>query len=380
MRVLMLSLRYDPYFSGPLHQAKRINEIIHEKYNTQFTILTMFSKLSNKSTENVIFIPSFRLKNINSKTNVLLWTLFSCIYIIKNKKKIDVIHSLDLYFPSLIFSIISKFIRKPFIAKSSIDSVYSKKGLAGKIKRAIFRKNTNIVSISMNTRNELSDFKHPASKIFYIPNGVDTKVFSPLNDEDKKLLRKKYKVDQYDFIALYTGGITPRKSVLDLLKVWKEIILNNKNAVLILAGPQGHKEYLNKVIDFIEEYELIENVIMLDYLKEIRELYKLADIFLFASKKEGLPNSILEAMSSGIPVVSRDIPGCNDLIKNGINGYLIENSDFINEFRQAILKFFHSKELRNTISINNRKFIENYFSINNVADLYYQTYNFISNK
>jgi len=375
-RIVIMTSRYDPYFSGPALQAKRIISLMERKYNFSFKIITQKGEKNPTSNQDFILIPEFRLKKLYStKLGLIVWTFFSSIYLVKNRKEIDIIHSLDLFFPSVIFGLVSKIINKPFLAKSSIDGVITKHGISGSIKRLILRKTANIIAISKNTYNELVSCNFDKEKIIKIPNGVDISTFYPLNCGKKDLGFDNILADDNRFIALFTGSIAHRKGVLDLLRIWKNFIQEEPNSMLILAGSYADKSYVDQVEEYIRLNKIEKSVTMKEHYDQVWELYQASDIYLFCSFKEGLPNSILEAMATGLPIIARDIPGCNDLIVNEVNGYLIKDQDdFYQHFLLKLLYMKSNKLARENMRRKNIDFIRQIYSLEKVAELYKITY------
>jgi glycosyltransferase involved in cell wall biosynthesis len=370
----MLTTRYYPVFFGPALQARKINGILTDKGLT-IKVLTQNNGNKENLDNNVYLKPKFKLKKLyGTKLGLILWSISVCVYILKNRKQIGLIHSLDLYFPTVIFSLLSKLLGIPIFAKNSIEGVYSKKGLIGAFKRFIYRKCTRIISISNETYNELNNDKFPKKKISFIPNGVDRNVFRQVTHNEKMILRNNCNIKESTFVALYTGSISSRKAVMDLVIIWDDFIKKHSNSLLILAGSCTNVEYVNKVKNFISSKKIESSIKIVEHTSDVDLLYKISDIFLFASKNEGLPNSILEALSTGLPVISRNISGCSDLIENGINGYLI-NSDanFYSEYLDKLLYLYDNPNILKDISKINIAKAELY-NIQNIAKKYHELY------
>lgn len=101
----------------------------------------------------------------------------------------------------------------------------------------------------------------------------------------------------------------------------------------------------------------IENQVkFLGYRDDVSEIYKISDLFVFPSYREGLSLSLMEAMASGMKVVCSKIRGNIDLIEENKGGFLVDPND-INGFSEAILKAMHSGEKMGCI---NSKTVKNY--------------------
>lgn len=135
-------------------------------------------------------------------------------------------------------------------------------------------------------------------KCFIVNNGVDTSYYKPAQSNDEKMeLRKKYNLPLNRTIFLYTGPLIKRKDAGTLIKGF--IKLDRDDCLLILAGSLNPKDFCN--------YDLHESIIFTGYVNEIIDYYRLSDIIVSASLSEGLPNSILEAMSVNLSAVLSDI-------------------------------------------------------------------------
>lgn len=121
--------------------------------------------------------------------------------------------------------------------------------------------------------------------------GVNHRIFFPPSNSEKKMLRKKWKLPEDSFICLYVGRISIEKN-LDILGNLSE---SENKVSLVLAGRGPYLNMLSRKIDFI-------------YLGEhkhdkLGEIYRLADCFVFPSKTDTFGNVILEALSSGLPII-----------------------------------------------------------------------------
>ena len=98
------------------------------------------------------------------------------------------------------------------------------------------------------------------------------------------------------------------------------LVCRDYPARLLLVGEGPYRPVIERLI---EQHGLTGRVLLLGQRNDIPALLRGADIFLFCSRTEGLPNAVLEAMAAGLPVVATDVPGCRDLITTGQSGYLV---------------------------------------------------------
>ena len=125
--------------------------------------------------------------------------------------------------------------------------------------------------------------------------------------------------------------------------------LENKNIHYIICG-KG--KLLNKLKTLAKELQVDDKISFLGFRKDIIEITKVSDIFIFPSLQEGLPVALMEAMASGLPVICSNIRGNEDLIIDEKGGYLIEPYD-VDRFAEKINSLIENKELIEKFKNNN---------------------------
>lgn len=145
-----------------------------------------------------------------------------------------------------------------------------------------------------------------------------TVIANPVNKENKKRDNSEVKV-------IYAcGRLVPQKGFSDLIRIFHELH-NHKDWKLKILGDGKQKEFLSKQIS---DLDLEGTVILEGAVDAPLEYYKEGGVFAFTSEFEGFPNSLCEAMASGMAVVSYDCPsGPSDLIVDGKNGFLVPQGD-----------------------------------------------------
>jgi len=161
-------------------------------------------------------------------------------------------------------------------------------------------------------------------KIHY-PNIKVVVIANPISLEKNRQIKLIAKSDI--FKILFVGFLIESKGIRDLMEVARKIKHDNFSDIIIQIAGKGDLEPF--IIEYIEK-EHLHNVV--DYLgwisgKEKELIYLNSDVFVLPSYKEGMPISILEAMSYGLPVISTKISGIPELISENINGYLFSPGD-----------------------------------------------------
>lgn len=208
--------------------------------------------------------------------------------------------------------------------------------------------------------------------ITVIPNGLDTEVFSP---KDKMEAKKSLSLHTEKKTILF-GGISamgdPRKGgylLKEALKLLASTPIGDQIELLIFGSEQKENENL----DFPAKY--------LGYIADEDQLcraYNAADVMIVPSTHENLPNTILESLSCGTPVVAFNIGGNPDMIDHTENGYLAQPYDTV-DLAEGI-KFCLTDNRSIRLGSNARQKVLDNFRIEDIAKRYIDLYNKILNK
>ena len=177
-----------------------------------------------------------------------------------------------------------------------------------------------------------------------ISNGVDTQRFTPAVDNDEKIkLREKLNLPTDGFIWITTGSLIPRKDPINLAEAFIRFVKLNTN--FASKSVQSQKQYLVIVGDgeLRPEIEKLNKqnscIIYAGASSQIRDYLAASDVFVSASFSEGLPNSVLEALSCNLPAVLSDIPSHKEL-----PAALYFQTGNAREITQAFDKFYKDKD------------------------------------
>lgn len=196
-----------------------------------------------------------------------------------------------------------------------------------------------------------------SKKIHMIPYGVDVNKFKFV----------KNKIGGENIKIVYVGQISYRKGIHHLINVIEKY--NNKEIEVYIAGPYTKDSTL------VKQLKQYKNVTVLGFVTrdKIAELYQSSDVFIFPTLGEGFGLVVLEALSSGLPIICSNQAGGNDAIIDGYNGFVFEAGNDI-DMKRKIDWFLDNKEKISKMSENARKSSlkytwENYYvNINNSID------------
>ncbi|TFE66575.1 glycosyltransferase family 4 protein [Methylacidiphilum caldifontis] len=166
-------------------------------------------------------------------------------------------------------------------------------------------KETDFLVVPSNwVKKSYAEQGFPAERIKVIPYGVDVSRFKPSPKKDSL------------FRVICVAQITPRKGQIDLLEAWRK--LNLPHAELCLAGTIDER-----MKPLLSRYQGIFRYLGFSSHEEVATFYQNADVFVLPSIEDGFACVIPEAMACGLPVITTDHTGACDIIKPGINGFVV---------------------------------------------------------
>jgi 1,2-diacylglycerol 3-alpha-glucosyltransferase len=205
-----------------------------------------------------------------------------------------------------------------------LDYNWAKK-MSWRITSHYFNKCDLVVSPSQSLANSLmtSGLKKPVK---VIPNGIDTDLFNPLGEDEKKAIKQSYGINKLSIV--YMGRVSYEKSIDVVIKAFAKFLKNDekKNAKLMIIGDGPDRK---KLEELCKKLKIEKHVIWTGILrgKILAEATGCNDIFVTASKSENMPLSVLEAMATGLPIIAVSENGLKEIIRDNQNGYLCQADD-----------------------------------------------------
>ena len=184
-------------------------------------------------------------------------------------------------------------------------------------------------------------------------NGVDLAYYNTNNIEIQEEIKE---LESDDFTFCFIGRLNYHKGINELINAFEKI--NNKYPYsrLLLIGP------IEQPIDqnIINKIDNNDKILFYDYQEDVRPFLGASDIFVFPSYREGFPNVVLQAGAMNLPSIVTNISGCNEIIIEDYNGYIIEpknQQDLFNAMEKAYLNKVNLNIMgNNAYNIINEKF------------------------
>lgn len=237
----------------------------------------------------------------------------------------------------------------------------------------MLERSNKIIAVSDFTRRELLQY-YPvkADKIRVIHNGVDTDKFKPALD--KRKAKAELGLSTADKAVLSVGRLYARKGLFTLIESATLVVRKFGNVKFIIAG-KGLSNEMAKLVNYAVKLGVKENLVFTGYFpdKKLPRLYQAADIFAFSTFYENLPFAVLEALSTGLPVVTTRVGGIPEMIESGRNGFLVEPFNS-RELAEKILFYLEHPAEAAEMALSARRTIEERFDwrliVKKVLDVY----------
>lgn len=218
------------------------------------------------------------------------------------------------------------------------------------------------------------------TRIEVIPNGVDLEHFKPAPSQEAKVeLRRHLNLPENDVLLLMVGSVEPRKGIDQLLAAWNVIAADCDQVRLIIAGPRPDLENPD-YLGFHHELEALldasaqrERVHFVGEVGNVADYFRAADIFVFSSRREGLPNVVLEAMATALPVVTMPFVGLSEeLGEPGEHFWLAERD--AGAFGTAVKKLLSNPEHRHRLGKAGHEWVTSQMNLEHILDRYTNLY------
>lgn len=243
------------------------------------------------------------------------------------------------------------------------------------------------IALSSDLENFYLSLGVDPRRITIIPTGVDPLEFYPPSSKEKRAARLLLNLDPEAIIFLFCGRLVKSKGIQTLIDAWGNIGVFHEKAELIIIGDvsddpsrgvgqkqKDHKKTRAWVNDLDSARRILaggglSRVQLIGFSRQVPLFLRAADIFVFPSLNEGLPNVVIEAMMTGLPVIGSRIPGNTDLIRDNYNGLLFRPSDS-QDLARKMLVLLENPELRERFGAINREIAERKLAIAKIADIY----------
>lgn len=382
--VLQVCYAYPPSFSGYGRQLSTLNDrIVTEGGQVDLRVVTCFDRLHhNAHLDEKIDIVALRnrsRKEYSDRWSLVLFCLALPTIYLHLFRRADIVHVVKAGPEAAVSVLLCRVLGKTVIVKVAQGEMAksNRGGMLNRLARYVRQKSVllanRIIALSASIEGDLLSWGFCGSRIIRIGNAVDGKRFAPLPIQEKFSLRQKLlgpQVGSECTVFLFLGAICQRKGVEDLLAALESLDIA-LDVLVAFVGPN-----YRDVARFESRLESVgRSGIKAVYYNETdcpESFLQAADCLILPSYSEGMPNVILEAFSSGLPVIASDIPVHKEIVKNNY-GYLVEKGDAI-MLAEAIKCCVLNRENLPFMGAQARNFVKYHYSPEVIANKYLTLY------
>jgi glycosyltransferase involved in cell wall biosynthesis len=192
------------------------------------------------------------------------------------------------------------------------------------VNRLLLERRDRIVGVGNAVRQALIDNEGiPKERVNVIYNGIDTQSFvKDVADDDA--IRAEIGVEKDGLLILQVARLDPVKDHATALRTLEHVVWHRRDARLVIVGEGPERAHIEEIV---QERQLTPYVRLLGLRKDIPRLMRAANVFLLTSISEGIPLTVIEAMSAGLPVVATQVGGVPEIVEEGITGLLAPAGD-----------------------------------------------------
>jgi len=296
---------------------------------------------------NYIHIPIKTKSEINPKILVSACKLSSAV----KKYNIDIAHS-NSRTTQVLGCLLARFVDIPHISTCH-----------GFFKKKVFRKifpcwGQKVIAISESVKEHLmKDFAVREEDIRVIYNGIDMENLKATSSNLPAEEKKNFGLGEGPVVGIL-ARLSDVKGHIYLIEAMKNVLEKLPHAQLLIVG-EGKMQ--KELVALVNRLGIEKNVFFMPSVNDTKEVLSIMDLFVMPSLKEGLGLALMEAMSSGLPVIGSDVGGIKSLIQDGYNGLLIKPADS-QGLARAIMELLQTPERAKNLGRNARIFINQNFS------------------
>lgn len=338
--------------------------VAQQKYGHQVSV-ACFRQISDNRKD----IPKSLNVHSFSKKKGFSWKLSFQIVSYLRKEQPDVVNChLPAVFMYMVMPILFLNEIRFFYTIHTMPHQEEKRGWVIKLKKYFYKSGKLCpIAIAKPVQKEFTEiYKLPIELIY---NGSVQPQKTAMYEDVKKEV-ESYKNDANTTVFVAVGRLSIEKNHILLMKVFKKLQEKERNVILLVLGSHFDNTELKKC-----QALQPSNVYFLGSKTNVRDYLCCSDVFCMSSLYEGMPLSLVEAMSVGLPIICTPVGGLPDLVTDGVNGFLsksLETDDYVEAIEKYLSLTFSEKKI---ISETNVQTFKEKYSIEQCAQSYLNLYN-----
>jgi N,N'-diacetylbacillosaminyl-diphospho-undecaprenol alpha-1,3-N-acetylgalactosaminyltransferase len=228
----------------------------------------------------------------------------------------------------------------------------------------------SVIVQNEDDKNILSKLLGVGRKIIKIQgSGVDANFFSMANIDSVALskIKEELKIEPSHIVCTFVGRLVFEKGIRELLEAAIDVATKNNRIIFLFIGWMDYRNPSCISPEYMADLNKYPNIVFLGERKDVRDILAITDIFVLPTYREGFPRSVLEAMSMKLPVISTNVPGVREAVKDMYNGILVPAKN-VGILSNAIYSLSNNKLERVRLGEAGRKLVEQEFNSDVIFD------------
>lgn len=386
-RICMWSYHWPPEYSGAGLQARRLARALAARGWHVWALTSTGETGPVTETDDegmrVVRVPRSRARHFKAVAAQTIWRYWRALG--RRRRDFDLLHVHSAYLDAALGATLARRWGKACLVKNTLagaDLAHWGQGLWGKWQRWAFQSVGAFVGPSREAAGEFAAVGLPRRRVHHIPNGVDTAVFHPATPGERRSLRGKLGLPGEARLVLNLSALTPRKGTDLLVEAMGRVASRHSDVHLALVGPWERDgkplegataDWLPALRRRIAALGLEERVHIPGAQSNAPGWLRAADLFAFPAVNEGLPNAVLEAMATGLPMAAAAIAPLEGVAIDGENALLAVPGDAA-ALAAALDRLLSDAGLAARLGAAARRHVETSFSLDRVVGLYENLY------
>lgn len=385
LRVCVVSPLYHPSLGGVGRQAMLLTERLCDLGLSAFVIARRMEGMPPAHYSSKVEVyrawslkPRLHTFEDVTLTNVMVSLSFclGCAFqLFRNRKKYDVVHFHGASLPLFINLPILKMMGKKVIAKvagmmgTEAGSLRDRHLGLGNLLTRLLRIVDRFVATSSQIEAGLLNDRIDPAKIVRIPNFIPVDNFQQVSGDLRRIRKAALGYGAHPVVT-FSGRFIACKGIHHLLDAWKIVAETFPKARVQLLGdglllPEMKKVAADLGIDGAVDFR--------GHVDDVRDYLYATDIFVLSSLQEGMPNSLLEAMACGLPAVATRVGGVTDIIRDGVNGIMVNPGD-PQDLAKGLCRLLQDEKFARTLGNDACKTIRDDYSLDAMIPRYMKLY------
>jgi len=364
LAVLMISPQFHPLLGGYERAAERLSAALADA-GLRVVVIT---ERRERAWPTMEFVDGYEVRRLSclyrrhshTITSILSFTGF----LLRHGREFDIWHVHQYGFHGALAVALGKVLRRPVVLKLTSSAAMGiekalGRGIVGRILSFSHRRASACLAVSEETREEAIRFGIPPEQIHLVPNGVDGHQFHPATPNERAEARRTLGLT-CERLVLYVGRLSPEKNSLGLLDAWAAVDTKAREGVLLAIvgdGPDWDQAQARAQMP-----NLADSVHLAGRRSDVATWYRAADVYVLPSHLEGLSNTMIEALASGLPVISTRVSGSSILVESPVAGLLVDVGD-VEDLAGAMESLLRDASVRSQFGLNARLKFESRFSL-----------------